>query len=932
MPQARVGIVPQPGDVEPQQYRQRSRPLSRPRSRPRGRKQGITMQDLKKQTAMRLAQEHHNRGVSGTEHGKSSRFPVSANEQQFGSHKQHEDSTYVDGDRELYFSAKRGPANREYRDSASGQYERAPSVEIDRGDEGSHPYQNRARLDTPPFHAVPHGIGGPSSVVSSPRSRLGSDFSAQQMREDYSNTQGDSTRYGTNFMQTNKNIKSTRHNQSSALPEPPVTILQHIAMPSGPRQPHQAFPPTVQTQNSEYGNMEGIGCASFPDYPIRRTESGNSSILSAASFPDSHLGGKSYIRSGTPLSLGTPSHHYGGQPIASPAHSHLQGPGGKHSKLPHGLTVQELKEMTKARLQVKTSEKQEEETPKQVQQQQQTYMQMNQHMHLQSPKNFASQTIGSRSFGESRNVNQPYSKNRQSPSSATLSTPPSFIQTQAPQTHPGFSAPTRLFPSSQSQFEGAGLNMQQTKNICNNTFQPIGRNWQNQCYNSKQSMDALETGSVTSVNSGLGSEYLGSESAFSSVSGRFQTQPGAAGSHPVGIWAGTDELPYDEDGMLTLPSSSAMFDTSVVGAANRRRTATMSPPVLSNLHEDRPLNESEYGGDDLTPPFFTRSRNNTAPPSTLAGYTLASSRGNFEVTNSFGETPSPQNLQMSYNSAGMGENHNNCLEVQESSAPPKMSAEKGEGFTSGLLHLLPLGTENRGVSSGGLSMSDDLANSMAESVLFPHMCGDQRLLPLKGGNEFQEYSPSTVFRNNAESAQKNNTFFGEASPPGEMTLNSTSSGGLLFSDSWGALSGMTGGPNLNEDCQELSDSFNAKLALKNAEQTPHFSSLVSRIDPELNYARTSSLSRAREQPTAEQLLFGGQSNTMQSSIGRNTTDCFPQGASSPPPSYSGENRDSTNYGVSPSSASSSSSNNLGGSLKKFGRKNRRKMRSGKEQQ
>eukprot|EP00978_Attheya_sp_CCMP212_P009012 scaffold21210_cov53-Attheya_sp.AAC.5 len=888
----------------------------------------LTIQDLKKQTALRLAQEQHNRGVSGTEHGKSSRFPVSANERQFGSHKQREDSSYVDGDRELHFSAKRGPANREYRDSASGQYEHAPSVEIDRGDEGSHPYQNRGRLDTPPFHTVPYGIGGPSSVVSSPRSRIGSDFSAQQMREDYANAQGESTRYGSKFMQTNKNVKSTKHNQSSGLPEPPVTILQHTAISPSPRQPHQAYPRTVQTQKPEHGNLEGIGCVSFPDYPIRRTESGNISVLSAASFPDSHVGGRSNIRSGTPLSVGTPSHHYGGQSSSSPAHSHLQGPGGKHSKLAHGLTVQELKEMTKARLHVETSEKTDEETPKQVHQHQQPYMQMNQR-HLQSPKNFASHTLGSRSFGESRNVNQPYSKNRQSPSGATASTPPSFIQTQvnnAPQTHPGFSAPTRLFPGSQSQFEGVGLNMQQTSNISNNTFQPIGRNRQNQCCNSKQSMDALETGSVTSVNSGLGSEYLGSESAFSSVSGRFQAPP-------VGIWAGTDELPYDGDGMLTLPSSSAMFDTSVGGPANRRRTATMSPPVLSNLHEDRPLNLSEYGGDDLTHPVYTRSRNNTAPPSTLSRNTLASSRGNFEVTgsSSFGQTPSPQNLQMNYNSSGMGDNHNNCLQVQQSSVPPQMSAEKAEAFTSGLLHPLPLGTEYRGVSSGGLSMSDDLANSMAESVLFPHMGGDQRLLSLNGGNEFQEYSPSTVFRNNLESEQKNNLFFSEASPRGEMTLNSTSSGGLLFSDSWGALSGMTGGPNLNEDYQELSDNLYAKLALKNAEQTPHFSSLVSRIDPELN-ARTSSLSRAGDQPTAEQLLFIDQSNTMEPSIGRNTTCCFPQGTASPPPSYSGENRDSTNQGVSPSSSSSSSSNNLGGTKKRIGRKNRRKLRSRKEQQ
>jgi hypothetical protein len=175
---------------------------------------------------------------------------------------------------------------------------------------------------------------------------------------------------------------------------------------------------------------------------------------------------------------------------------------GAKPKLPHGLTVQELKDMTKARLQAESSDRQEVET-----------------------------------------VLMP--------------------GTGVPGRQPVSSAFTQSFPSSSPVSFNTGRD-----------------SWQQ----SSGLEQAWESTSVASLNSTAGSEYLGSESAFSAgKQGAFEEVPfGRSRSSPAYV-SGPSSLDF---------------------AANRQRAMTLSPrpgSVLGNLHEDRPMMSGHVIGFDAAP-------------------------------------------------------------------------------------------------------------------------------------------------------------------------------------------------------------------------------------------------------------------------------------------------------------------------------------------
>ena len=115
-----------------------------------------------------------------------------------------------------------------------------------------------------------------------------------------------------------------------------------------------------------------------------------------------------------------------------------------------------------------------------------------------------------------------------------------------------------------------------------------------------------ENASVTSHNSTVASDYLGSESAFSSgVGGGFSQ----AGDDQSGLSLGRTQsypVPSRESTPTSVPSplGSSYFDSSAAMAQNRQRAMTLSPrPGLSLLHEDRP----GFSDDALGIPSFSSS-------------------------------------------------------------------------------------------------------------------------------------------------------------------------------------------------------------------------------------------------------------------------------------------------------------------------------------
>jgi len=271
------------------------------------------------------------------------------------------------------------------------------------------------------------------------------------------------------------------------------------------------------------------------------------------------------------------------------------------SKLPHGLTVQELKEMTKARLQAETPGHHEKDFPKQ-RQQRAAYPQTQQRHYQQQPRHdlprdardnpYMQQSDRMQQRGPSGvpNVNM----NRGYPQDRILSPSPS----QSMSGPPGFQS----YPS-QNSLQSAERMSQQ-----------LGRDsWHK---------EAWETGSVASHNSTINSEYLDSESVY--MADEFTDIPfNRTRSYPSG--SGSLDRQYE---------GGPVYELSSVLTPNRRRAATSSPRLglsantmsprlglsgntmsprlglssntmsprhgLSHLHEDRP----SFGGvPELAIPF-----------------------------------------------------------------------------------------------------------------------------------------------------------------------------------------------------------------------------------------------------------------------------------------------------------------------------------------
>jgi len=271
--------------------------------------------------------------------------------------------------------------------------------------------------------------------------------------------------------------------------------------------------------------------------------------------------------------------------------SHSDSPGAPQNKsskakLPHGLTVQELKEMTKARLQTDPLAPDIVDLP------------------------FSHATLPTRESPQSF-LNQlhahdlpPRSQISHNPTSGFVQVnrpmPPSRQDRQKPMNTPTGPPGFQSFPSNSPLQSGVVLEHSHNQGLLQ------GRDsWHNQ-----SKIDTWETASVASVNSTIGSEYYGSESVNGGpVGDEFgEVSFTRSRSYPSGTG-----LPNEYD-VASSVGTGSYFDVQNQSVPNRQRACTLSPrPGLLHLHEDRPLGRM-FGVPELTVPNFDYSNRNVVVP------------------------------------------------------------------------------------------------------------------------------------------------------------------------------------------------------------------------------------------------------------------------------------------------------------------------------
>jgi len=380
-------------------------------------------------------------------------------------------------------------------------------------------------------------------------------------------------------------------------------------------------------------------------------------------------------------------------------------------KLCHGLTVYELKEMTKARLQAEAAEN-------------------------NPGGNIAHGTDSSRAF-------------ESVPSGYSQSMSPHTQQMQSQSALPGsssyFRQPVQVSPPSpafpiyqQIQFESASqyLNRAPGNRSRNDTYPES--NW--------------ESASVTSHNSTVASDYLGSESAFAghSQNGDDQSRISLPKAQSCPVVSSREGTPTS----LLSPLPPSLYED------NRQRAMTLSPrPGLSLLHEDRP----GFNDESLGIPSFSSSRQNRQQ------FLTRSKRSFSPITKHNGSQGFTSDRFSSF-----GNNRG--------------------GFVGGSIH------ENRARTSSAVSLPA-ISHTYEEFALDSYVSN-----PSKSTESIQEHYASSL-AGKSENLVTTSGFYGNCS-------DAMSSSSLVFRDEYGVLPAPPGlGPNNGLASASLMDPMAARVGI-----------------------------------------------------------------------------------------------------------------------
>lgn len=246
-------------------------------------------------------------------------------------------------------------------------------------------------------------------------------------------------------------------------------------------------------------------------------------------------------------------------PGSSVRGSELRSTGASKQKLPHGLTVHELKEMTKARLQAEAADKPVEQTE-------------NEDNRRLSPLDFDSvPEVRERASSRDSGLNNNGTFLSHGPGSTNSI--PSMVQVSQQPRDPNFERQPQVSPLP------AGF---QSSSSGGSAFH-------------QPRVDASESVSVASHNSAAVSENYGSESMYSGGPSSGYG-PSNESEFQYGIGSGFAGHQAPLSAHASPSDGNSYYDTSIGG--NRRRAITLSPRGIS-IHEDRPI----HGG--LRMPNFT---------------------------------------------------------------------------------------------------------------------------------------------------------------------------------------------------------------------------------------------------------------------------------------------------------------------------------------
>ena len=255
-------------------------------------------------------------------------------------------------------------------------------------------------------------------------------------------------------------------------------------------------------------------------------------------------------------------------------------PGKGKQKLPHGLTVHELKEMTKARLQAEASEVPDSSKQWEF-----------------SVDTRRSSPFDCDSFPEVRerapSRDSGYNYNLLQHGPGSTNSIPSLVQVNSHSRDSTFGRQPQVSPLP-AGFQTSGSAFQQNK------------------------VDAWESMSVASHNSTVISENFASDSAYSGGVGSGYAQQRESDVYDQRLVLAVEEISHSSSAQPSPSNANFLFETAIGG--NRRRAMTHSPRATS-IHENRPILQC----DDLVMPsnFSSSSRGSLqSRPSPVLGLGL----------------------------------------------------------------------------------------------------------------------------------------------------------------------------------------------------------------------------------------------------------------------------------------------------------------------
>lgn len=385
------------------------------------------------------------------------------------------------------------------------------------------------------------------------------------------------------------------------------------------------------------------------------------------------------------------------------------------SKLPHGLTVQELKEMTRARLAAEAdANKKPENKSTEASQTQNVHSANTNNVHRLEGNNNGQgwyqpqqqqQSVRGGILNQQQHVIPDLSlRQRQSSSESNSSSIPGPIQNPHP-----------FVPS--TSLDSARSNPYQPSPFANNENQ--------QPQQALKLNEAFENCSVNSFNSGVGSEYLGSEhSGFHPITSPISSNSTYLGARSLSF--PTEEIGTMKENNSLSPSILKKHSSHEDSIRNRRRAATVSPSFLSQLHEDKIVTS------DISTSFFPDNSDTTSSQPPVPAFNIVRSSSSMSDSRS-----SPANVTTDLVSNLSGEERSWCeIFGRPSSAQtvPMLTPSWERECHENENKLLPLsGIAERNISIGAISKNGELPNSVAESVLGPSTLHENSVL-YGGGN------------------------------------------------------------------------------------------------------------------------------------------------------------------------------------------------------